>query len=117
MFDRWHSLSLADPPRNRTDQIANSAGAAQLAQARGRRSGTIYVISSPASLGSDVWKIGMTQMSNPHDRISCIIVGAIFHMNVRMGVIVDLLDARFNPYSESPDNGTRTDKGGDAVVD
>lgn len=49
--------------------------------------------------------------------IGCIIVGAIFHMNARMGVIVDLLDDRFNPDSESPDNGTRTDKGGDAVVD
>ena len=37
--------------------------------ARKREFGYIYVISNRASFGPDVWKIGMTRKSNPHDRI------------------------------------------------
>lgn len=36
---------------------------------RPREFGHIYVISNPVSLGSDVWKIGLTRKSDPHDRI------------------------------------------------
>ena len=36
---------------------------------RKREFGYIYVISNRASFGPDVWKIGMTRKSNPHDRI------------------------------------------------
>ena len=38
-------------------------------RARKREFGYIYVISNRASFGPDVWKIGMTRKSNPHDRI------------------------------------------------